>query len=163
MGRPARRPSGAPYSTNRANRLRGLEQAARAKYQYFVGDLWDRYGADAWLGTWQQVYARPQGGDRAVVSELRAIKDRSAAQSVELLLDEAADPQGAQQALAAAFDDPAVTELAVYKIGDGAALAGILVAARRAPAGETVILGLLARLICRPDSCDRSNPSRNVV
>ena len=118
----------------------GLEQAARTTYQYFVGDLWDRYGADAWLGTWQQIYARPQGGDHAIVSELRGIKDRSAAQSVELLLDETADPQGAQQALAAAFDDPAVTELAVYKIGDGAAMAGLLVAARRAATGETVTL-----------------------
>jgi hypothetical protein len=89
-----------------------LEEAALAKYQYFVGDLWTRYGADAWLGAWQQVYLRPQGATQAIVSELRAIKDRSAAQSVELLLDEAADPQAAQQALAAAFDDPAVTELA---------------------------------------------------
>lgn len=121
----------------------GLEQAALAKYQYFVGDLWARYGAEAWLGTWQQIYARPQGAERAVVSELRAIKDRSAAQSVELLLDETPDPPAAQQALAAAFDDPAVTELAVYKIGDGAEMAGLLVAARRAATGETIILAFL--------------------
>lgn len=121
----------------------GLEQAALAKYQYFIGDLWTRYGADAWLGTWQQIYTRPQGVDHAVVSELRAIKDRSAAQSVELLLDEAADPPAAQQALAAAFDGPTVTELAVYKIGDGAELAGILLAARRAAGGQTVMLVFL--------------------
>jgi hypothetical protein len=43
----------------------------------------------------------------------------------------------------AAFDDPAVTELAVYKIGDGAAMAGLLVAARRAATGETVTLVFL--------------------
>lgn len=120
-----------------------LEQAALAKYQYFVGNLWGRYGADAWLGTWQPIYARPLGAERAVVSELRAIKDRSAAQSVELLLDEAADPSTAQQALAAAFDDPAVTELVVYKIGDGAAMAGLLVAGRRAATGETVMVVFL--------------------
>lgn len=120
-----------------------LEQAALAKYQYFVGDLWTRYGADAWLGAWQQIYTRPQGADHAVVSELRAIKDRSAAQSVDLLLDEVADPKAAQQALATAFDDPAVTELAVYKIGDGAAMAGLLVAARRVAGGQTVMLVFL--------------------
>lgn len=117
-----------------------LEQAAQAQYRYFVGDLWDRYGAGAWLGSWQQVYTRPAGARPAVVSELRAIKDRTAAQSVELLLDEAADPPAAQQALSAAFDDPAITDLSVYKIGDGAALSGILVAGRRAPAGETTLL-----------------------
>ena len=77
------------------------------------------------------------------LSELRAIKDRSAAQSVELVLDEVADPQNAQQALASAFDDPAVTELAVFKIGDGAELAGILLAARRAAGGQTVMLVFL--------------------
>ena len=108
-----------------------LEQAAQGQYRYFVGELWERYGANAWMGSWQKVYTRPAGANRAIVSELRAIKDRSAAQSVGLVLDEATDPQTAQQALAAAFDDPAVTELAVYKIGDGAELAGILLAARR--------------------------------
>ena len=96
-----------------------------------------------WLSAWQQIYARPQGAERAVVSELRAIKDRSSAQSVELLLDEAADPPTAHQALAAAFDDPAVTELVVYKIGDGAAMAGLLVAARRAAGGQTLVLVFL--------------------
>lgn len=120
-----------------------LVQAALAKYQYFIGDLWDRYGPDAWRGTWRNVYTRPQGADRAVVSELRAIQDRTAAQSIELLLDEAADPQAAQQALSTAFDDPTVTELSVYTIGDGAAMSGILLAGRRAATGETVILVLL--------------------
>lgn len=35
-----------------------LEQAALAQYQYFVGDLWERYGKDAWMGPWKEVYAR---------------------------------------------------------------------------------------------------------
>ena len=120
-----------------------LEATAQAQYQYFVGDLWDRYGADAWLGTWQQVYTRPPGAGRAFVSELRAINDRTAALSVELLLDEVDDPPTAQQALSSAFDDPAVTDLAVFQIGDGAALSGLLVAGRRAATGETVMLVFL--------------------
>jgi hypothetical protein len=77
------------------------------------------------------------------VSELRAIKDRSAAQSVGLILDEAADPQAAQQALGRAFDDPSVSELTVYKIGDGAQMAGILITARRDTAAESVFLVFL--------------------
>jgi hypothetical protein len=120
-----------------------LEQAAQAKYRYFVGELWERYGEDAWMGSWQTVYTRPPGAERAIVSELRAIEDRSAAQSVGLILDEAADPQAAAQALGGAFDDPAVSELAVYKIGDGAQMAGLLLAARRAAEGQTVMLVFL--------------------
>jgi hypothetical protein len=117
-----------------------LAQAAQAQYRYFVGELWARYGEDAWMGSWQQVYTRPAGAKREIVAELRAIKDRTAVQSVELLLDEVADPQNARQTLSTAFDDPAVTDLSVFKIGDGAALAGILLAARREAAGETVML-----------------------
>jgi hypothetical protein len=77
------------------------------------------------------------------VAELHGIQDRSAAQAVELLVDEAADPQAAKQALGGAFDDPAVSELAVYQIGDGAQMAGILLAARRGAAGQTVMLVFL--------------------
>jgi hypothetical protein len=120
-----------------------LEQAAQAQYRYFVGELWERYGEDAWMGSWQMVYTRPPGAEHAIVAELRAIEDRSAAQSVELILDEAADPQAAAQALRGAFDDPTVSELAVYKIGDGAQMAGLLVAARRESAGESIMLVFL--------------------
>ncbi len=117
-----------------------LEQAAQAQYQYFVGDLWQRYGAEAWLQSWRQLYRRPADPQRAIVSELRAINDRAAAQSVALLLDEVDDPQGAQAALSSAFDAPAVTDLAVFQIGDGAVLSGILLAARRGAGGETIML-----------------------
>jgi hypothetical protein len=142
-GQPSQEGFGSAVFYDQGQQPSVLEQAAQAKYRYFVGDLWERYGEDAWLGSWQPVYTRPAGADRAVVAELRAIKDRSAAQSVGLILDEAADPQGAEQALGAAFDDPAVSELAVFKIGDGAQMAGILVAARRASAGESIFLVFL--------------------
>jgi hypothetical protein len=121
----------------------GLEKAAQAYYRYFVGDLWERYGEAAWLGNWQQVYTRAPGAGRAIAEELRSIEDHDAAMAAALLLDETQDAQNAQVALAEAFDDPAVTELAVYKIGDGAALAGILVAARRAADGQTILLAFL--------------------
>ena len=35
-----------------------LEQTALEKYKYFVGDLWERYGDDAWMGPWKEVYSR---------------------------------------------------------------------------------------------------------
>ena len=108
-----------------------LEQAALAHYRYFVGDLWERYGEAAWLGPWRQLYSRPPGATHAIVGELRALTDRTARQSAGVLLDEAENAAGAQAALVAAFDDPAVTELAIYQLGDGGAMSGILVAGRR--------------------------------
>ena len=120
-----------------------LDQAALAKYKYFVGDLWGRYGEDAWMGPWKMVYTRPADGKRDIVAELRGITDREARMAVENILDNVEDPEKARAALSAAFDDPAVTELAVYNTGDGAAMSGLLLAGRRGDAGEATFLVFL--------------------
>jgi hypothetical protein len=52
------------------------------------------------------------------------------------------DPGAAQRALAAAFDDPAVTHLLVHALGDGAAMSGVELSARTAD-GRAVFLVLL--------------------
>ncbi len=127
----------------RDSALGDLEEAAQKVYQHFTGDLWERYGADAWMGAWQQVYTRPPGAASAIVADLRALEDRGARQSAAVLVDDADDPQAVKAALAAAFDDPAVTDLSVYTIGDGAALSGILITARRATSGEQVTVVFL--------------------
>ena len=120
-----------------------LDQAALAKYKYFVGDLWQRYGEDAWMGPWKMVYTRPADGKRDIVAELRGITDREARMAVENILDNVDDPETAHAALSAAFDDSAVTELAVYDTGDGAAMSGLLVAGRRGDTSEATFLVFL--------------------
>ncbi|MBK8048224.1 MAG: hypothetical protein IPK16_14535 [Anaerolineales bacterium] len=107
-----------------------LEQAALAKYRFFVGDAWERFGEDAWMGPWQQVYGRPEGAAPDIVTELRGLEDRDAASSAALILDDVDNAESARAALAAVFDDPAVTEVAAYRLGDGAAMSGLLVAGR---------------------------------
>ncbi len=117
-----------------------LEQMALDKYQYFVGDLWARYGEAAWMGPWHEVYARPPGAEPDIVAELRGIEDADAANSAPMILDVVEDAARARAALAAAFDDPAVTELRVFNLGDGGAMSGILVAGRRGATGEATFL-----------------------
>jgi hypothetical protein len=120
-----------------------LEQAALAKYRYFVGELWERYGEAAWLGPWHKVYTRPPRAKADIVAELRGITDQAAQLSVPMILDAVQDADQAHVALSAAFDDPTVTELTVYIIGDGAAMSGLLIAARRAATGESTFLVFL--------------------
>jgi hypothetical protein len=120
-----------------------LAQAALAKYQFFLGDLWQRYGADAWMGSWRQVYTRPPGATHDIVTELRTIDDRDAASSASMILDNIDNAETARAALAAAFDDPAVTELAVFNLGDGAAMSGILVAGRHHDHGAIFLVFLI--------------------
>lgn len=114
-----------------------LEQAALAKYRYFVGELWERYGEAAWLGPWREVYARQAGAKLDIVAELKTIKDQGAALSVPMILDNDA------AALAAVFDDPVMTELRVFTIGDGEAMSGLLLAGHCPATGETVFLVFL--------------------
>lgn len=119
-----------------------LEKKALEKYQYFVGDLWKRSGKAAWMSKWKQVYARPAQAPRDIVSELRHITDEDAQMSAPMMLDNIENAEAAQQALAVAYDDSSVTELAVYNIGDGEAMSGLLIAGRRA-SGETALLVFL--------------------
>lgn len=120
-----------------------LTDAALAKYKYFVGELWERWGEDAWMGPWKEVYTRKTGAKPDIVAELRAISDPDAALSAPMILDVVQDADQARAALSAAFDDPAVTELRVFNLGDGGAMSGILVAGRRGERGEAVFLVFL--------------------
>ena len=119
-----------------------LEQGALAKYQYFTGDLWQRWGEEAWMSPWKKVYARQAGAKPDIVAELRGIADPDAAISVPMILDNI-DAEMACAALAAAYDDPAVTDLWVYNLGDGAAMSGLLVAGYRKGTGEATFLVFL--------------------
>jgi hypothetical protein len=120
-----------------------LTDAALAKYKVFVGELWERWGEDAWMGPWKEVYSRESGAKPDIVAELRAISDPDAAISAPMILDVVQDAEKARAALAAAFDDPSVTELRVFNLGDGGAMSGLLVAGRRAATGEGTFLVFL--------------------
>lgn len=108
-----------------------LEKSACAKYKYFLGDNWERFGEKTWMRQWKQVYARPANAERDILAELRAIEDANAKLSVPMILDNIENAARARQALSAAYDAPTVSELAVFNIGDGEAMSGILIAGRR--------------------------------
>ena len=114
-----------------------LAETALARYKFFVGPLWERFGEAAWLTPWQAVYTRQPGAQRDLAAELQALPDRALALTAAMLLENAEDEAAARVALSAAYDDPAVTELVIYRIGDGAAMSGVLIAGRRSPAGST--------------------------
>jgi hypothetical protein len=119
-----------------------LVEAARAKYREFVGKLWEQYGEAAWMTPWREVYVR-DSSTPDIVSELGQIADRDARLSVPMLLETIDNPEAARAALSGVFDDPSVTELRVFTIGDGAAMSGILIAALRSASGEATFLVFL--------------------
>ena len=79
----------------------------------------------------------PADGDHDIVAELGSIKDRDVALSAPMNLD--VDPD----ALSAVFDAVDMKEVRVYNLGDGASMSGLLIAGRRADAGQGVFLVFL--------------------
>ncbi|WP_373505204.1 hypothetical protein [Aestuariivirga sp.] len=118
-----------------------LEDEAKRRYREFTGELWDRWGEAAWMGTWRLVATRDK--DQPVADLLRELTDREIRSSAGAMMDGIDDPAAAGQALAAAFDGPAVETLQVYSIGDGAQMSGLIIAARRANGEVTVLVFLL--------------------
>lgn len=94
------------------------------------------------MGPWKEVYARKAGSTRDIVAELQGIRDPGARLSVPMVLDVVENAEPPQQALSAVHDDPAVSELRVFNLGDGEAMSGLLIAGRR-NTGEATFLAFL--------------------
>jgi threonine dehydratase len=60
-----------------------------------------------------------------------------------MLMNATEDPASGQAALSVAFDDPTVQDLLVFSIGDGGAMSGILIAARRVNGEATFLVFLM--------------------
>ena len=117
-----------------------IEAQAIAKYRYFAGDLWEQIGEKAWMEPWKRVYQRSAPGS-GILSELRnSIEDPDASLSASLIVDNIDDPTQAHLALAKAFDDPDVSRLDIYRLGDGEQMNGVLIAAYRAKSSDATFL-----------------------
>ena len=120
-----------------------VTNAALSKYRYVVGNPWERYGEQAGLEAWRQIYARETAAHPNIVIELRGIADPDTRRSLPMILEGIERAEVARAALSAAFDDLAVTELRVFNLGDGEAMSGLLVAGRRGTTGESTFLVFL--------------------
>jgi hypothetical protein len=114
-----------------------LERLSRVAYQYFAGSLWERRGEAAWMGSWHLLHERT--AIRDIAAELSDLDEPQAKSSADMLLNAVESPNIGKAALSAAFDDPAILDMLVFNIGDGAAMSGLLIAARRSK-GEAVFL-----------------------
>ncbi len=120
-----------------------LAVAALAVYRHFTGDLWEWYGEQSWMGPWREVYARKVGAKPDIAAELSALADTDVRISVPMILEVVQSADQARASLAAAYDDPAVTDLRIFNLGDGEAMSGILVAGRRSATGGATFLVFL--------------------
>ena len=120
-----------------------IESLARAVYRDFVGELWDRFGPDVWLGEWAELVARGAAAQGLVLDLLASISDPAGQSAADMLVNGAQDPDAAKTALVNAFDRTAVSELRAFRIGDGAAMSGLVIAGRDDETGEAAFVVFL--------------------
>ena len=108
------------------NAADSIDTVALKHYKAFIGSKWTSETEQVWQSAWQKVYERNKTAKADVLTELYNITDTDAKIAVPLLTDLIENASQGKQALAAAFNLPDVTAMAVFTIGDKAALSGIL-------------------------------------
>jgi len=106
-----------------------INSTALEIYKKFVGAKWKPDTEKAWMGPWKQVYERHAAAGAAILSELSSVEDAAAKTSIPLLTELISEPPIAEQALQAAFDHEQVEQLALFTVGDGEAMSGVLIIA----------------------------------
>lgn len=128
FGAPNQEGFGSTVLSSRAKDRTQLNALALAAYRYFLGENWERRGEARWMAAWHLLHERKGAPD--IVAELRGLSDATARSSADLLLEGNDDPAGAKAALEV-FNDPTITDMLIYSTGDGEAMSGLLLAARR--------------------------------
>ncbi|MEW9838609.1 hypothetical protein [Mesorhizobium marinum] len=137
FGGPSESGFGSAVFTSSSSSSQELEARAFEVYRHFVGPLWDRWGETAWKGNWRLAYRRAGVGN--IIAELGSLTDPDATSTARLMLEGTEDPTAAKAAVVLAFDDSAIVDLMIFNLGDGAAISGLLIGARRQN-GETTFL-----------------------
>lgn len=120
-----------------------LEAAAKQQYQTFCGEIWKRFGPENWLGQWSEVYRRAAGQPGDILRELRELTDHTAALAASMILDNIDEAEVAHAALASVFNDPAIKQLSIFRLGDGEAYSGVLIAAQTSDSASASLLTFL--------------------
>lgn len=121
-----------------------LETVALGFYRRSVGQFWDDYGAEKWMGPWQLAYQRRLDQSPNVVSELGEVFPRCYVGDRlqnQLQIGWGYDNTMPYRLLRDAFDDPAVCDFRVYWTGDDDVMGGLLMVAART---DGDVLGLSA-------------------
>jgi hypothetical protein len=129
-----------------------FESTAKERYRVFCGEIWERFGPENWLGQWAEVYRRPTAtatetatakdvvAAGGIEAELRGLEDHAASMAGSLMLDNIDDADAAEEMLKRVFDDPAIRRLSIYRLGDGEAIFGVMIAALAGSPGRMTML-----------------------
>jgi hypothetical protein len=120
-----------------------LEAVAKQRYQKFCGEIWERFGPENWMSQWAEVYRRPAGQTGKILEELRGLEDHTASMAGSMILDNIDEPEAAHATLSEVFDDPAIDGLSIFRLGDGEAYSGLLIAADRGTGKPAIFLTFL--------------------
>jgi hypothetical protein len=104
-----------------------ISELARRHYTKFLGKQWNSSTEKRWMSVWKKVYERPGGAKKDILAELASVSDQNAQAAIPLLTELIENADAGKKALAAAFNHPDLSTLAIHTIGDGEAMSGVMV------------------------------------
>lgn len=108
-----------------------LETWARDKSLVLANKGWENFQPEMWRAQFRELYRRPESATGAITDELAALTGDNIELVIGNFLDNRDNAGELKQSLTAVFDAPAMSEVVVYRIGDGQALAGVLLVGRQ--------------------------------
>jgi hypothetical protein len=112
------------YEVSKMNE--SLTFIALEDYELFVGEKWNAETKALWMNDFRKVYERTPGTTDDILTELHNVKDNDAKQLVPLLTELVENAAHGRLALTAAFNHQDITNVELYKIGDSAAMTGLI-------------------------------------
>lgn len=125
-GKPGSTGFGSSVFYNMSNQGASLTSIALGDYKLFMGEKWNPETEATWLSGWKIVYERNTGTAPDIIRELNNIKDPDAKRSVPLLTELIENADQGKAALAAAFNHPNISHVAVFTVGDNAEMSGLI-------------------------------------
>jgi hypothetical protein len=126
-----------------AKQQTGLAAIALDVYKQFMGEKWRAETEATWLSGWKLVYERSPGTVPDILTELNNIKDTDAKRSVPLLTELIDQAEQGRLALAAAFNHPEISHVAVFTVGDNAAMSGLILSGIYADHSSCSVISLM--------------------
>jgi hypothetical protein len=107
-----------------------LDEIALEDYKLFMGEKWTDNSSIDWMGGWKKVYDRQTNGAGNIIDILSGIHDPEVHPFVSLLLEGPESATETHQPLMDAFNHPDIDNVGIYKVGDGDAFGGLMIAAK---------------------------------
>lgn len=120
-----------------------LSDQAKLVYQRFLGDAWDRFGANHWLAGWKKSFHRQAAETTDFLLEIKSSEYANLRRLLGVLIEGHENPEEALRALQTTFNARSVASFEAFEVGDNEAMSGLILAAEFQSGGRSYLIFLM--------------------